>query len=226
MMWEIQDRIKGLNYGVSPQADDSVLIEVREDTDMQHTLPELPYAMDALAPHISKETLEYHYGKHHATYVTNLNNLVKGTEFESSSLEDIVKKSTGGVFNNAAQIWNHTFYWHCLSPNGGGAPTGKLADAINAKFGSFDAFKEAFTKSAIGNFGSSWTWLVKKTDGSVDIVNTSNAATPLTTQDKPLLTCDLWEHAYYIDYRNARPKYIETFWNLVNWEFASKNFEG
>ncbi|MCR2747776.1 superoxide dismutase [Fe] [Limnobacter parvus] len=193
---------------------------------MQHTLPELPYAMDALAPHISKETLEYHYGKHHATYVTNLNNLVKGTEFESSSLEDIVKKSTGGVFNNAAQIWNHTFYWHCLSPNGGGAPTGKLAEAINAKFGSYDAFKEAFTKSAVGNFGSSWTWLVKKADGSVDIVNTSNAATPLTTQDKPLLTCDLWEHAYYIDYRNARPKYIETFWNLVNWEFASSNFEG
>ena len=193
---------------------------------MQHTLPELPYAMDALAPHISKETLEYHYGKHHAAYVTNLNNLVKGTEFETANLEDIVKKSTGGVFNNAAQIWNHTFYWHCLSPNGGGAPSGKLADAINAKFGSFDAFKEAFTKSAIGNFGSSWTWLVKKADGSVDIVNTSNAATPLTTQDKPLLTCDLWEHAYYIDYRNARPKYVETFWNLVNWEFASKNFEG
>ncbi|HEX4844458.1 MAG TPA: superoxide dismutase [Fe] [Limnobacter sp.] len=193
---------------------------------MQHTLPELPYAMDALAPHISKETLEYHYGKHHAAYVTNLNNLIKGTEFENSNLEDIVKKSTGGVFNNAAQIWNHTFYWHCLSPNGGGAPTGKLADAINAKFGSFEAFKEAFTKSAIGNFGSSWTWLVKKADGSVDIVNTSNAATPLTTQDKPLLTCDLWEHAYYIDYRNARPKYIETFWNLVNWEFASKNFAG
>jgi Fe-Mn family superoxide dismutase len=216
----------GLKCWVLSQAEDFVLIEVREDTDMQHTLPELPYAMDALAPHISKETLEYHYGKHHAAYVTNLNNLVKGTEFESSSLEDIVKKSTGGVFNNAAQIWNHTFYWHCLSPNGGGAPSGKLADAINAKFGSFDAFKEAFTKSAIGNFGSSWTWLVKKTDGSVDIVNTSNAATPLTTQDKPLLTCDLWEHAYYIDYRNARPKYIETFWNLVNWEFASKNFEG
>ncbi|KJR43739.1 superoxide dismutase [Candidatus Magnetoovum chiemensis] len=215
-----------MKCGVLPQAEVFVLIEVREDTDMQHTLPELPYAMDALAPHISKETLEYHYGKHHAAYVTNLNNLVKGTEFESSSLEDIVKKSTGGVFNNAAQIWNHTFYWHCLSPNGGGAPTGKLADAINAKFGSFDAFKEAFTKSAIGNFGSSWTWLVKKADGSVDIVNTSNAATPLTTQDKPLLTCDLWEHAYYIDYRNARPKYIETFWNLANWEFASKNFEG
>ncbi|WP_370262245.1 superoxide dismutase [Fe] [Limnobacter sp.] len=193
---------------------------------MQHTLPELPYAMDALAPHISKETLEYHYGKHHAAYVTNLNNLIKGTEFENSSLEDIVKKSTGGVFNNAAQIWNHTFYWHCLSPNGGGAPTGKLAEAINAKFGSFDAFKEAFSKSAVGNFGSSWTWLVKKPDGTVDIVNTSNAATPLTTQDKPLMTCDLWEHAYYIDYRNARPKYVETFWNLVNWEFVSKNFEG
>lgn len=193
---------------------------------MQHTLPELPYAMDALAPHISQETLEYHYGKHHATYVTNLNNLIKGTEFENSSLEDIVKKSTGGVFNNAAQIWNHTFYWNSLSPNGGGAPAGKLAEAINAKFGSFDAFKDAFTKSAVGNFGSSWTWLVKKADGSVDIVNTSNAATPLTTQDKPLLTCDLWEHAYYIDYRNARPKYLETFWNLANWEFASSNFEG
>ena len=193
---------------------------------MQHTLPELPYAMDALAPHISKETLEYHYGKHHATYVTNLNNLVKGTEFESSNLEDIVKKSTGGVFNNAAQIWNHTFYWNCLSPNGGGSPTGQLAEAINAKFGSYDAFKEAFTKSAVGNFGSSWTWLVKKADGSVEIVNTSNAATPLTTQDKALLTCDMWEHAYYIDYRNARPKYMETFWNLVNWSFASENYEG
>ena len=183
---------------------------------MQHTLPELPYAMDALAPHISQETLEYHYGKHHATYVTNLNNLIKGTEFENASLEDIVKKSTGGVFNNAAQIWNHTFYWNSLSPNGGGTPAGMLAEAINAKFGSFDAFKDAFTKSAVGNFGSSWTWLVKKSDGSVDIVNTSNAATPLTTHDKPLLTCDLWEHAYYIDYRNARPKYMETFWNLVN----------
>lgn len=193
---------------------------------MQHTLPELPYAIDALAPHISKETLEYHHGKHHAAYVTNLNNLVKGTEFEHSTLEDIIKKSTGGVFNNAAQIWNHTFYWHCLSPNGGGEPTGKLAEAINAKYGSFDSFKEAFNKSAIGNFGSSWTWLVKKPDGTVDIVNTSNAATPLTTQDVPLLTCDLWEHAYYIDYRNARPKYVETFWNLANWKFASENFEG
>ena len=191
---------------------------------MEHTLPALPYAMDALQPHISKETLEFHYGKHHQAYATNLNNLIKGTEFENASLEDIVKKSSGGVFNNAAQIWNHTFYWNSLSPKGGGAPAGKLADAINAKWGSFDAFKEAFTKSAVGNFGSSWTWLVKKADGSVDIVNTSNAATPITTSDVPLITCDLWEHAYYIDYRNRRPDYLGAFWNLVNWEFAAKNF--
>jgi Fe-Mn family superoxide dismutase len=191
---------------------------------MEHTLPPLPYALDALQPHISKETLEFHYGKHHQTYVTNLNNLIKGTEFESSSLEEIVKKSSGGVFNNAAQVWNHTFYWNGLKPNGGGAPTGALADAINAKFGSFDAFKEAFTKSCVTNFGSGWTWLVKKADGSLDIVNTSNAATPLTGADKPLLTCDVWEHAYYVDYRNARPKYVEAFWALVNWEFAAKNF--
>ncbi len=190
---------------------------------MAHTLPPLPYAMDALAPHISKETLEFHYGKHHQTYVTNLNNLIPGTEFESASLEDIVKKSSGGVFNNAAQVWNHTFYWNSLSPKGGGEPSGKLADAINKKWGSVAAFKEAFNKSAAGNFGSGWTWLVKKADGSLDIVNTSNAATPLTTSDVPLLTCDVWEHAYYIDYRNARPKYLETFWNLVNWEFAAKN---
>ena len=190
---------------------------------MAHTLPPLPYAMDALAPHISKETLEFHYGKHHQTYVTNLNNLIPGTEFESLSLEDIVKKSSGGVFNNAAQVWNHTFYWNSLSPKGGGEPSGKLADAINKKWGSVAAFKEAFNKSAAGNFGSGWTWLVKKPDGSLDIVNTSNAATPLTTADVALLTCDVWEHAYYIDYRNARPKYLETFWNLVNWDFAAKN---
>lgn len=190
---------------------------------MSHTLPPLPYAMDALAPHISKETLEFHYGKHHQTYVTNLNNLIPGTEFESLSLEDIVKKSSGGVFNNAAQVWNHTFYWNSLSPKGGGEPSGKLADAINKKWGSVAAFKEAFNKSAAGNFGSGWTWLVKKPDGSLDIVNTSNAATPLTTADVALLTCDVWEHAYYIDYRNARPKYLETFWNLVNWDFAAKN---
>ncbi|AKM29821.1 superoxide dismutase [Pandoraea faecigallinarum] len=191
---------------------------------MEHKLPELPYAIDALAPTISKETMEYHYGKHHQAYVTNLNNLIKGTEFENASLEDIIKKSSGGVFNNAAQVWNHTFFWNTLSPKGGGAPTGDLAKAIDAKFGSFDAFKEAFSKAAVGNFGSGWTWLVKKADGSVDIVSTSNAATPLTGADKPLITIDVWEHAYYIDYRNARPKFVEAFWNLVNWEFAAKNF--
>ena len=191
---------------------------------MAHTLPALPYAMDALAPIISKETLEFHYGKHHQTYVTNLNNLIPGTEFESASLEEIVKKSSGGVFNNAAQIWNHTFYWNSMAPNAGGEPTGKLADAIKAKWGSVAAFKEAFNKSAAGNFGSGWTWLVKKPDGTVDIVNTSNAATPLTTADVPLLTCDVWEHAYYIDFRNARPKYLESFWSLANWSFAAKNF--
>jgi superoxide dismutase, Fe-Mn family len=191
---------------------------------MEHTLPPLPYALDALAPFISKETLEYHYGKHHQTYATNLNNLIKGTEFENSALEEIVKKSAGGVFNNAAQVWNHTFYWNSMKPNGGGAPTGPLADAINAKWGSFDKFKEEFTKCAVGTFGSGWAWLVKKADGSLDLVSTSNAATPLTTDATPLMTCDVWEHAYYIDTRNARPKYLENFWNLVNWDFASKNF--
>lgn len=191
---------------------------------MEHTLPPLPYAHDALAPHISKETLEFHHDKHHQTYVTNLNNLIKGTEFENASLEEIVKKSSGGIFNNAAQVWNHTFYWESMKPNGGGQPTGALADAINARFGSFDKFKEEFTKVAVGTFGSGWAWLVKKTDGSLDLVSTSNAATPLTTDAKPLLTCDVWEHAYYIDYRNARPKYVEAFWNVVNWDFASKNF--
>ncbi len=193
---------------------------------MEHQLPALPYAKDALAPHISAETFEYHYGKHHQAYVTNLNNLIKGTEFESLDLETIVKKApAGGVFNNAAQVWNHTFFWNSMKPNGGGAPTGALADAISAKFGSFDAFKEAFTKSAVGNFGSGWTWLVKKADGSVDIVNTTAAGTPLNTADKALLTIDVWEHAYYIDYRNARPKFVETFLNnLANWDFAATNF--
>jgi Fe-Mn family superoxide dismutase len=192
---------------------------------MEHTLPALPYAIDALAPHISKETLEYHHGKHHNAYVVNLNNLIKGTEFEALSLEDIIKKSSGGVFNNAAQIWNHTFFWHSMKPQGGGEPKGKLAEAINAKWGSFAAFKEAFTKSAVGNFGSGWTWLVKKPDGSVDIVNTSNAGTPLTTADKALLTIDVWEHAYYIDFRNQRPKFVETFLgSLANWDFAEANF--
>jgi Fe-Mn family superoxide dismutase len=190
---------------------------------MSHELPPLPYPLDALQPHISKETLEFHYGKHHAAYVTNLNALIKGTEFEASRLEDIIKKASGGIFNNAAQVWNHTFYWSSLSPTGGGQPGGGLAAAINNKWGAFAAFKEAFTKSAIGNFGSGWTWLVKKSDGSLDIVNTSNAATPLTGNDKPLLTCDVWEHAYYIDYRNRRPDYLGAFWNLVNWGFAAKN---
>ena len=193
---------------------------------MEHKLPPLPYAMDALQPHISKETLEFHYGKHHQAYVTNLNNLIKGTEFENASLEDITRKASGGIFNNAAQVWNHSFYWNCLAPKAGGAPAGALAAAIDKKWGSFDAFKEAFSKSAVGNFGSGWTWLVKKADGSVDIANTSNAATPLTGADKPLLTCDVWEHAYYIDYRNARPKYVESFWNLVNWDFVAKNYAG
>ncbi|AMR77009.1 MULTISPECIES: superoxide dismutase [Fe] [Cupriavidus] len=193
---------------------------------MEHKLPPLPYAHDALAPHISKETLEFHHDKHHQTYVTNLNNLIKGTEFENATLEEIVKKSSGGIFNNAAQVWNHTFYWDSLKPNGGGQPTGALADAINAKWGSFDKFKEEFTKVAVGTFGSGWAWLVKKADGSLDLVSTSNAATPLTTDAKPLLTCDVWEHAYYIDYRNARPKYVEAFWNVVNWDFAGKNFAG
>jgi Fe-Mn family superoxide dismutase len=192
---------------------------------MEHKLPALPYAMDALVPHISKETFEFHYGKHHQAYVTNLNNLIKGTEFENASLEDIIKKSSGGVFNNSAQVWNHTFFWNSMKPGGGGKPAGALAGAIDKKWGSYDAFKEAFTKSAVGNFGSGWTWLVKKADGSVDIVNTSNAGTPLTTADKALVTIDVWEHAYYIDYRNARPKFVETFLNsLVNWDFAAKNF--
>ena len=191
---------------------------------MEHTLPPLPYAKDALQPHISAETLEYHYGKHHQAYVTNLNNLIKGTEFENLSLEEIIKKSQGGVFNNSAQVWNHTFFWNCMTPNGGGAPTGPVADAINAKWGSFDKFKEEFQKSAVGNFGSGWTWLVKKTDGTVDIVNTSNAGTPLTTENVALLTCDVWEHAYYIDYRNARPKFVEAWWNVVNWGFVNQNF--
>ena len=190
---------------------------------MEHTLPPLPYAKDALQPHISAETLEYHYGKHHQTYVTNLNNMIKGTEFENMSLEEIIVKSSGGVFNNAAQVWNHTFYWNCMKPAGGGAPDGAVGDAINAKWGSFDKFKEEFSKSAIGNFGSGWTWLVQKADGGVDIVNTSNAHTPLASDDKALLTCDVWEHAYYIDYRNARAKFVEAFWNLVNWEFVNKN---
>ncbi|USQ13824.1 superoxide dismutase [Fe] [Legionella lytica] len=192
---------------------------------MTFTLPKLPYEMDALAPHISKETLEYHYGKHHQAYVNNLNKLIPGTEFESMSLEDIIMKSKGGVFNNAAQIWNHTFYWHCLSPNGGGEPTGKLADAINKHFGSFSTFKEQFTQAAATTFGSGWAWLAQDKAGDLKIMSTSNAGTPMTEGLTALLTCDVWEHAYYIDYRNARPDYISAFWSLVNWEFVSDNMK-
>ena len=192
---------------------------------MKHELPALPFAKNALEPYISAETLEYHHGKHHNAYVTNLNNLIPGTEYENLALEEIIKKApAGGVFNNAAQVWNHTFYWNCLAPNAGGEPSGAVADAIAKAFGSFDAFKEKFSTSATTNFGSGWTWLVKNGDGSVEIVNTSNAGSPLTQDKKPLLTCDVWEHAYYIDYRNARPKYVEAFWNLVNWDFAAANF--
>ena len=193
---------------------------------MEHQLPPLPYSKDALAPHMSAETFDYHYAKHHQAYVTNLNNLIKGTEFENASLDDIIKKAAGGIYNNAAQVSNHTFFWSCLKPQGGGAPTGALADAINKKWGTFDEFKKAFQTSAVGNFGSGWTWLVKKADGSLDIVNLGAAGTPLKSgEGKPVLTIDVWEHAYYIDYRNARPKFVETFLNnLVNWDFAAKNF--
>ena len=192
---------------------------------MSFELPALPYAMDALAPHISKETLEYHYGKHHRAYVNNLNNLVPGTEFEKMSLEDIMKKATGGIFNNAAQIWNHTFYWHSLSPQGGGEPTGELATAIQKSFGSFDDFKMAFSKAATTLFGSGWAWLVKNNKGELEIVQTSNAGNPMLDNKKPLLTCDVWEHAYYIDTRNDRAAYVNQFWALVNWKFAADNFK-
>jgi len=193
---------------------------------MEHQLPQLPFAKDALAPHMSAETFDFHYSKHHQAYVTNLNNLIKGTEYEALDLEAIVQKApAGGVYNNAAQVWNHSFFWNCLKPNGGGAPQGALAEAINSKWGSLEAFKTAFQTSAVGNFGSGWTWLVKKADGTVDIVNMGAAGTPLTTGDKALLCVDVWEHAYYIDYRNLRPKFVETFLNnLVNWSFAEANF--
>jgi Fe-Mn family superoxide dismutase len=191
---------------------------------MTHELPALPYATDALEPVISSETIDYHYGKHHQAYVTNLNNLIPGTEFENASLEDIVLKSQGGIFNNAAQVWNHTFYWNGLSPDGGGEPSGALAEAINAAFGSFDAFRDAFIKSGVGNLGSGWTWLVQNRDGSVEIVNPSNAANPMRDGKTPLLTIDVWEHAYYIDYRNARPKYLQDIWSLVNWDFVASNY--
>jgi len=188
---------------------------------MAFSLPELPYSRDALEPHISAETLDYHYGKHHQTYVDKLNGMIEGSDRAGQSLEQIIRTSEGGLFNNAAQVWNHTFYWHCLSPNGGGAPDGELGRLIDRDFGDFETFKQRFTDAAINTFGSGWAWLVEQPSGELAIVSTSNAATPLTGQARPLMTCDVWEHAYYIDYRNARPKYIEAFWNLVNWEFVS-----
>lgn len=193
---------------------------------MAISFPDLPYAKDALEPHISKETIEYHYGKHHRTYFDNLSKLIDGTEFADKSLEEIIKSSKGGMFNNAAQIWNHTFYWNCLKPQGGGEPTGPLAEAINKSFGSFAEFKEKFTQTAVTTFGSGWAWLVKNADGQLECVSTSNADCPMTKNQTALLTCDVWEHAYYIDYRNARPKYLEHFWQLINWDFVSQNFAG
>ena len=193
---------------------------------MAHELPALPYEKTALEPHISAETLEFHHDKHHATYVTKLNGLIPGTEFENASLEEIVQKApAGGIFNNAAQVWNHSFYFNCMGPGCGGEPTGAVAGAIASSFGSFAAFKQAFTDAALNNFGSGWTWLVQNSDGSLAIVNTSNAASPLRDGQTPLLTVDVWEHAYYIDYRNARPKYLDGFWNVVNWDFVSKQMQ-
>ncbi len=187
--------------------------------------PDLPYSKKALEPYISEETLEFHYGKHHSTYVSKLNDLIKGTEFSESSLEDIILKSSGGVFNNAAQVWNHSFYWKCMGPDCGGPPSGALAEAIDKSFGSFDIFKEQFSKTAATVFGSGWAWLVKMDNGDLKIIPTSNAGNPMTEGLIPLLTCDVWEHAYYVDYRNARPKYIESFWNLINWDFVAENYK-
>ena len=192
---------------------------------MEHKLPELPYKKNALEPYVSAETIEYHYGKHHNTYVTNLNKLIKGTEYEGMSLEEIIKKGEKGpIFNNAAQVWNHTFYWNCFQPGGGGEPCSAFAEAIDSRVGSFESFKEALTQIEVTVLWSGWVWLVKKEDGSLCVEQTGNADNPMTSGSIPLLTCDVWEHAYYIDYRNARPKYLEAFWNIVNWEFAKKNF--
>jgi Fe-Mn family superoxide dismutase len=190
---------------------------------MPFELPPLPYAEDALMPHISAETLAYHYGKHHRAYVNNLNKLTEGTEWADTSLEDIIRRADGAIFNNGAQVWNHSFYWSCMSPNGGGEPTGEVATLINSSFGSFAEFRERFTAEAAGRFGSGWAWLVSGPSGQLSIVSTSNADNPLRDGEKPLLTCDVWEHAYYIDYRNARPEYLEHFWDLVNWDFVAEN---
>ena len=190
---------------------------------MAFTLPELPYARDALEPHMSKETLDFHYGKHHKTYVDKANGMIDDTEFANASLEEIIKNAgPGGLFNNCAQIWNHTFFWNGLTP-GGSSPSSALSGEIDNAFGSGDDFKEKFNTSGAGNFGSGWTWLVKTADGKLDIVNTDDAENPMTDGHTPLLTADMWEHAYYIDYRNSRPKYLENFWALVNWDFVEKN---
>lgn len=194
---------------------------------MAFELPALPYEKNALEPHMSAETLEYHHGKHHNTYVTKLNGLVEGTDLEGKSLEEIIKAAEPGpLFNNSAQVWNHTFFWNCLSPNGGGEPTGAVADAIKAKWGSFADFQKEFEDKAANNFGSGWTWLVKNASGDLEIVNTSNAGTPMTDGKTALLTVDVWEHAYYIDHRNSRPNYLKAFWALVNWDFVNQNLAG
>jgi Fe-Mn family superoxide dismutase len=193
---------------------------------VEHKLPELPYAKDTLKPHLSAETLEFHHDKHHATYVANLNKGIAGTEFEKVTLEEIVRRAPPGpIFNNAAQVWNHTFYFAGLSPKGGGAPTGKLAAALKQSFGSFEEFQKKFTDTAVGTFGSGWGWLVQEKDGRLLVVSTSNAGCPLTAGQAPLLTCDVWEHAYYIDYRNARPKYLEAFWKLVDWDGVARHLK-
>lgn len=185
---------------------------------MVHELPKLPFAMDALEPYISKRTLEFHYGKHHQAYVNNLNKLIQGTEFENKSLEDIVRSASGGLFNNGAQVWNHTFYWNCMKPQGGGDPSGDLFEALTNSFGSISGFKEKFSTAAATLFGSGWAWLVRKSDGSLEIVQESNAGNPLRNGLTPILTCDVWEHAYYLDKMNARPEYITDFWKLVDWD--------
>ena len=192
---------------------------------IKHKLPDLPYAADALEPHISAETLQFHYGKHHASYVDKLNGMIAGTEFESATLEEIIWGTSGGLFNNAAQVWNHTFYWNCLSPNGGGTPDLKLGEAIDHDLGSFETFKDQFTAAAVSNFGSGWTWLVKNNAGGLEIVNTDDADNPMTQDYLPLMTCDVWEHAYYVDYRNKRPDYLAAFWQLINWEFVAANHD-
>lgn len=192
---------------------------------MAFELPNLPYDMSALEPYISEETLEYHYGKHHRAYVNKLNELTRDTEYANLSLEEVIKQSKSGpIFNNAAQVWNHTFYWHCMCQNGGGEPKGDLADAIKKSFGSFEDFKTKFNQAATGQFGSGWAWLVKNADGSLEIFSTSNANTPMTENKKAILTCDVWEHAYYIDTRNDRAKYVENFWHVVNWDFVAERF--